>query len=531
MNGNRADVDLPSPFGGIRHPDPCSLIIFGATGDLTHRKLMPALYDLQCHDVLPCGLTLVGYGRKPLDDQSFRALLRKAVDDYYGQNVDGVSCRAVLETARWVHGEFDDPEGYAQLAAVLEELDRDDGTEGNRLFYLATPPDQFPVIVKQLRDAGLARRGAFDADHAHGEPVPGWTRIVVEKPFGSDYVSAVELDREIAEAFGERQVYRIDHYLAKETVQNLLVLRFANGIFEPIWNRRFIDHVQITAAETIGIGERGPYYEHAGALRDMLTPHLIQLFTLVAMEPPVAFDADAVRDEKLKVLRSIRPIDPGRIAETAVRGQYAHGMVDGEVAVSYRAESHIPPDSHTETYAAVKLHVDNWRWQGVPFYLRTGKRMAAHVTEIVIVFKQPPVQIFRDAGADEGLEPNVLVLRVQPDEGFALHIESKQPGHGMELQPVAMQYSYGGTLHELPFRAYETVLVDVMEGDMTLFTRADQAEEAWRIVEPLLAEWDRRPQHPIPMYEAGSWGPEAADALMARDGRSWRRPDAVRNRR
>ncbi len=522
----RVESGTPSPFGGPRHPDPCSLVIFGATGDLTHRKLMPALYDLQCHGVLPCGLTIVGYGRKPLDDESFRAVLRKAIDDHYGQQVDDALCESVLETPRWVHGELDDPEGYRRLAGVLDELDRENGSGGNRLFYLATPPDQFPVIVRRLDAAGLARRGASDAEHAQGEPVAGWTRIVVEKPFGSDLQTAIDLDRDISEAFSERQVYRIDHYLAKETVQNLLVLRFANGIFEPIWNRRFVDHVQITAAETIGIGDRGPYYERAGALRDMLTPHLIQLFTLVAMEPPVAFDADAVRDEKLKVLRSVRPVE--RVPSSAVRGQYAHGMVNDQIAVAYRAENGIPPDSSTETFAALKLLVDNWRWQGVPFYLRTGKRMAGQLTEIAIQFKRPPVQIFRDAGSAEGLEPNVLVLRVQPEEGFALHIESKVPGHGMELQPVAMQYSYGGTLYELPFRAYETVLIDVMEGDMTLFTRADQAEEAWRIVGPVLDAWSRRPEAPIPMYEAGSWGPEAADALLAADGRAWRRPITAR---
>ena len=514
----------PSPFGGPRHPDPCSLVIFGATGDLTHRKLMPALYDLQCHGILPCGLTIVGYGRKPLDDESFRALLRRAVDDHYGKQVDETLCESILETPRYVQGEFDDLEGYRRLAALLDELDRSDGCAGNRLLYLATPPDQFPVIVRQLAASGLSRRGASDGEHASGEPVAGWTRIVVEKPFGSDLQTAVELDGILNDAFSERQVYRIDHYLAKETVQNLLVLRFANAILEPVWNRRFVDHVQITAAETLGIEERGPYYEQSGALRDMLTPHLIQLFTLVAMEPPVAFDADAVRDEKLKVLRSVRRTPSDRVTEWAVRGQYAHGMMDGKAAVAYRAENRIPPDSYTETYAALKLLVDNWRWQGVPFYLRTGKRMAARLTEIAIQFKRPPVTIFQDAGALEGLEPNVLVLRVQPAEGFSLHIESKVPGHGMELQPVAMDYSYGGTLYELPFRAYETVLVDVMEGDMTLFTRGDQAEEAWRVVEPVLEAWGRRPATPIPMYEAGSWGPDAADALLAVDGRAWRRP-------
>ena len=328
----------------------------------------------------------------------------------------------------------------------------------------------------------------------------------------------------IGRVFDERQVYRIDHYLAKETVQNLLVLRFANVIFEPIWNRRYVDYVEITAAETLGVEHRGPYYEEAGALRDMITPHLIQLFSLVAMEPPVAFDADAVRDEKMKVLRAVRPIPPESEGDWAVRGQYVQGRVDGEDVPAYRDEHRVAPDSFTETYAALKLVVDNWRWQGVPFYLRTGKRMARRVTEIAIHFKRPPVLLFKDGMAGGGVQPNVLVLRVQPDEGFSLTIESKVPGHAVALQPVAMDFSYGTTLHELPFSAYETVLVDAMEGDTTLFTRGDQAEEAWSIVGPVLEAWSRRPERDISIYEAGSWGPEAADALIARDGNSWRRP-------
>ena len=327
----------------------------------------------------------------------------------------------------------------------------------------------------------------------------------------------------LADVFDERQVYRIDHYLAKETVQNLLVLRFANGIFEPVWNRRYVDYVEITAAETLGVEHRGPYYEEAGALRDMITPHLIQLFSLVAMEPPVAFDADGVRDEKLKVLRAVRPIPRSLVSQSAVRAQYVQGVVDGEAVPAYRAEERVASDSYTETYAAVRFLVDNWRWQGVPFYLRTGKRLARRVTEIAIHFRQPPVRLFRDVGASSP-RPNTLVLRVQPDEGFSLHIQSKVPGHDVSLQPVAMDYSYGTTLHELPFTAYETVLVDAMEGDMTLFTRGDQAEEAWRIVGPILEEWAARPGREIPIYEAGSWGPESADSLIAGDGHTWRRP-------
>jgi len=516
--------DAPSPFGGERHPEPCSLVIFGVTGDLTHRKLMPALYDLGCHGVLPFGTTIVGYGRQRLSDDEFRALLQGSIDDHYGEEAtDGSLCERILLTPRYVQGQFGDPEGYVRLAAVLDELDAG-GTRGNRMFYLATPPSQFGAIVEQLGASGLARKGAFDAASAGGEAVAGWTRVVIEKPFGRDLATARELNRTIAVAFDERQVYRIDHYLAKETAQNLLVLRFANGIFEPVWNRQFVEHVQITAAETLGVEHRGPYYEEAGALRDMIKPHLIQLFTLVAMEPPVSFDADAVREEKLKVLRAVRPIPPDRVERFAVRGQYVQGVIDGEDVPAYRGEDRVAPDSHTETFAALKLLVDSWRWQGVPFYLRTGKRLAERVTEIAIQFKRPPVTMFRDAAAGGGLAPNALVLRVQPDEGFSLRIESKMPGHGNHLQPVDMAYSYGTTLHELPFSAYETVLVDAMEGDMTLFKRGDQVEQAWGIMEPVLRAWQTAPERGIPIYEAGSWGPEAADALIARDGHSWRRP-------
>jgi glucose-6-phosphate 1-dehydrogenase len=433
--------EAPSPFGGERHPDPCSLVVFGVTGDLTHRKLMPALYDLGCHDVLPFGTTIVGYGRQELTDDGFRALLQESIDDHYGADaIDGDLCDRILQTPRYVQGQFDDSAGYARLAAVLAELDAG-GTRGNRMFYLATPPSQFGVIVEQLGASGLAGKGAADGSSASGEPVTGWTRVVIEKPFGRDLETARDLNRVIAEVFDEGQVYRIDHYLAKETVQNLLVLRFANGIFEPVWNRRYVDFVEITAAETLGVEHRGPYYEEAGALRDMITPHLIQLFSLVAMEPPVAFGADAVRDEKLKVLRAVRPIPHHLVSRWAVRAQYVQGVVDGEGVPAYRAEERVAPDSHTETYAAVKLLVDNWRWQGVPFYLRTGKRLARRVTEIAIHFKLPPVLLFRDAAAGRGLQSNVLVLRVQPDEGFSLNIESKLPGHGAALQPVAMDYS------------------------------------------------------------------------------------------
>lgn len=515
----------PSPFGGPRDPEPCSLVIFGVTGDLAYRKLIPALYDLGCHGVLPFGTTVVGYGRQPLYDAALRDLMNRAIEDHYGEEVvDASVCERILLTPRYVQGQLDEPEGYRRLSELLDTLDRDGGTRGNRMFYLATPPGQFPVIVRALAASGLARTGASGAGTARGEPAPGWTRIVVEKPFGHDETSARELDQTIASAFDERQVYRIDHYLAKETVQNLLVMRFANGIFEPIWNRRYVDQVQITAAETLGVEHRAPYYETAGALRDMVTPHLLQLFALVAMEPPVSLDADDVRDEKLKVLRSVRPIPPDRVDLFAVRGQYVEGSIDGHQVPAYRKEERVAPDSFTETFAAVKLLVDNWRWHGVPFYLRTGKRLASKVTEIVVQFKQPPVTMFRGMRPTGALLPNQLVLRVQPDEGFSLRIESKAPGHSTHVEPVHMDYSYGSTLQELPFSAYETLLVDAMEGDMTLFNRGDQVETAWRIVQPILEAWQTVPPHGISIYEAGTWGPEASDALIARDGHTWRRP-------
>lgn len=511
-------AEAVSPFGGERDPDPCSLVIFGVTGDLTHRKLIPAVYDLACHDVLPAGTTLVGYGRQDLSDDDFRALMQGAIDDHFGaEAVDGRLCERILDAPRYVQGQFDDPDGYRRLAAALDEIDRHGGA-GNRMFYLATPPSLFEVIVRRLGAAGLARRGASDRAAAGA---PGWTRIVIEKPFGRDLETARALDATVTEVFAESQVYRIDHYLAKETVQNLLILRFANGIFEPIWNRRYVDCVEITAAETLGVEHRGAYYEEAGALRDMITPHLLQLFSLVAMEPPIAFAADAVRDEKLKVLRAVRPISGQVIPEWAVRAQYVQGRVEGRDVPAYRAEDRVAPGSRTETYAALKLLIDNWRWQGVPFYLRTGKRLARRVTEIAIHFKQPPVLLFRDAPAGGELRHNVLVLRVQPDEGFSLDIESKRPGHDVSLRQVAMDYSYGTTLNELPFSAYETVLVDVMEGDMTLFTRGDQVEEAWRIVDPVLKAWAEG-SGDVPVYEAGSSGPEAAGALIARAGHAWR---------
>ena len=509
----------PSPLTSAHRPDPCTVVIFGITGDLASRKLIPALHDLACQGVLPRNMALVGYGRKPLSDAELRQLGERAVES----SCEGgaTACRGLLDTMRYVQGEFDDREGYGRLATRLDDLDRELGTAGNRIFYLSTPPSLAPTIVERLGDAGLHRGGATAA----GGDARGWSRIVIEKPFGNDLDSARRLNVAVNAVFDEAQVYRIDHYLAKETVQNIFVLRFANGIFEPVWNRRYIDAVQITAAETLGVEHRGAYYEEAGALRDMIQNHLLQLLTLTAMEPPVAFSADAVRDEKVKVLRAMRPIPADRVDLFAVRGQYVAGTVAGEPVVGYREEDRVAPDSSTETFAVVKFMIDNWRWQGVPFYVRSGKRLPRHVTEVAIQFKRPPFLLFQDIEMPGGRVPaNVLVLRIQPEEGISLGIEAKTPGADIDVQTVALDFSYGTTLNELPFSAYETLLLDCMVGDQTLFNRDDQVEEAWRVVAPILEAWKTVPQRGVMVYEAGTWGPEAADTLVAQDGQAWRRP-------
>jgi glucose-6-phosphate 1-dehydrogenase len=514
-------VPRESPLGVERQPDPCTVVIFGATGDLTERKLIPALFDLSCRGVVPQEFAIVGFGRRDWSDDKFRQTMHAAVDEFYGkEQVAACAYGDILHDARYRHGQFDRLDGYRALGDVLDEIDRTRGTRGNRIYYLATPPSLFPVVIEQLGASGLGRR--IPADRASRD---GWQRLIVEKPFGHDLDTAVELNGVVVDVLDESQVYRIDHYLAKETVQNILVFRFANGIFEPVWNRRYIDHVQITAAETLGVEHRGAYYEEAGALRDMIQNHLLQLLALTAMEPPVAFSSDAVRDEKVKVLRAIRPIPEGQVDLFAVRGQYVQGQIDGEPVAGYRQEERVSPESNTETFAAVKFLIDNWRWQGVPFYLRTGKRLPSRVTEIAVQFKRPPHLLFRETSLPAGrVPPNVLVLRIQPDEGISLRFEAKQPGQAIRLQPVEMEFKYGGTLDELPFSAYETLLLDCMEGDSTLFNRSDQVEEAWRAVMPILKAWKTVPRRGVMVYEAGSWGPEAADSLLAHDGRAWRRP-------
>jgi glucose-6-phosphate 1-dehydrogenase len=494
---------------------PATMVIFGASGDLTRRKLLPALYNLALEHAIPAEFTVVGVSRSQMSDDEFRKDMRKGVDEF---SRSGKAKPAVWDSfsqgMHYIAGDTKDKKTYTMLRDELDKLDKERGTQGNRIFYLSTPPSIFGEIIDGLGHAGLA---------THQEDGP-YARIIIEKPFGHDYDSAKALDDDLARVFRERQVYRIDHYLGKETVQNLLVLRFANGVFEPLWNRNYIDHVQVTVAESIGIEGRGGYYDSAGALRDMLQNHLMQLMTLVAMEPPAAIDANGVRDEKVKVLRSIRPLCMGGRVTDVVRGQYGPGWVEGKQATGYRDEKDVPEDSITETYVASRLFVDNWRWEGVPFYLRTGKRMPRRVSEIAVQFKQAPHQAFSGQSID-GFRPNTLALRIQPDEGMSLTIGAKVPGSAMRIRSVNLDFSYGGGFLVEPPEAYERLLLDCMLGDQTLFKRRDEVEEGWQVFECVLDSWASESERPrFPNYEAGTWGPRAADELIERDGRRWRTP-------
>ncbi|HUJ32541.1 MAG TPA: glucose-6-phosphate dehydrogenase [Candidatus Acidoferrum sp.] len=492
--------------------DPCAMVIFGAAGDLTKRKLMPALYHLAKGKQLADQFAIIGISIEPYSNEEFRKQMTEDVSEYSASSVDSSVWDAFAKRLYYLQGDFNDPQLYKKLGELLGQVENEQRTEGNCLFYLATAPAFFPVVVKQLGAAGLTK-----------EETHKWRRVVIEKPFGHDLPSAVELNHQIREVLEEKQIYRIDHYLGKETVQNILAFRFANGIFEPIWNRRYVDQVQVTVAEELGVELRGGYYEKAGALRDMVPNHILQLITLTAMEPPISFDADAVHDEQTKVLRAIQPLSPERVLDQAVRGQYDAGTINGKHVPAYRSEPNVAPDSNTPTFVAIAMHIDNWRWAGVPFYLRTGKRMTKRVTQIVIRFRRPPFVLFRKTSVEK-IAPNELVLYIQPNEGICLSFEAKVPGPSVRLGAVNMDFQYSDYFGTTPSTGYETLLYDCMMGDPTLFQRADMVEAAWTVVQPILDVWKALPPRDFPNYAAGTWGPKQSDELLKREGREWRDP-------
>jgi len=503
-----------------RMAEPCTMVICGATGDLTERKLAPALYNTLLGGFLPPEFTVVGFARRDLSNEDFCTHLLDGINKYSrNRPVKPAIWDSFARGIEYHRGDFDDPAAYLELARRLERIDRDRGTAGNRLFYLAVPPSLYPEIVGQLDGAGLAISGTRRRTGASR----GWTRVIVEKPFGYDLESARTLNRAIAKVFDEDQVFRIDHYLGKETVQNLAVFRFGNGLFEPIWNRRYIDSVQITVAETVGVEGRGEFYDATGALRDIVQNHALQLMAMFAMEPPVEFAAQDLRDEKLKVLRGVKPMSRADVAANTVRGQYVSGWVEGERVSSYRDEPDVATDSQTETFAALKLTIDSWRWAGVPFYVRTGKALPSRVTEIAVQFKEAPLALFARAGVPQ-VDPNVLAIRVQPDEGILLRFGAKVPGQGLQIRTVNMDFRYGSSFAVDSPDAYETLLLDAMVGDASLFTRDDEIERSWEILEPILGAWADGSGGPLHFYGAGTWGPPAADELLERDGRAWRKP-------
>ena len=486
-----------------RRPEPCAIVIFGASGDLTSRKLFPALYSLAYRRLLPERFGLVGIARTEQTTRQWATAMKAAVKEHGRDPFDEAVWKSLTEGLHYVATDFADDEGQNRVADTLHSLDEKRGTDGNRLYYLAVPPAAFETIVQELGE--------------RKSKVRGWTRLIVEKPFGYDRSSAQGLNETVQRWFDEGEIFRIDHYLGKETVQNMLALRFANGIFEPIWNRQFIDHVQITVAESIGVEGRAAFYERAGAIRDIVQNHLLQLVALTAMEPPIDFTADSVRNEKVKVLRSLHTPGP----KSVVRGQYGAGFVEGEEVPGYREEPGIDPDSTTETFVAAKLYVDNWRWADTPFYIRAGKRLARRETTIAIQFQRAPHPPFAEIAGD-GLRPNVLLIHVQPDEGVSLAIGAKVPGQGMSIRTVHMDFLYGGAFRTGLPEAYERLILDAMLGDATLFTRADEVDEQWALVDAIVAAW-KRDRPVFPNYEAGTWGPRSADELIHRDGRSWRR--------
>jgi glucose-6-phosphate 1-dehydrogenase len=489
-----------------RIPDPTVVVIFGASGDLTKRKLLPALFHLEQGGLLPPQFRIVGVARRDLGN-AFADDMRQGILEFGGVKPGADKLEAFVRKISYHAMNFDDDTGYVALKALLDQFDRDAGTRGNRLFYLATAPDYFADIVHRLGAHGMAK------------PEVGAARVIIEKPFGHDLESARELNDDVNTVFSENQIFRIDHYLGKETVQNVLVFRFANGIFEPIWNRNFVDHVQITAAESIGIEGRGPFYEKAGALRDVVQNHMMELLSFVAMEPPASFAAEAVRREKIKVWSSIKPLN----IFDCVRGQYGPGLAGDQMVKGYREEERVDPDSRTETYAAIRLEIENWRWAGVPFYLRAGKRLASRVTEVTIQFKQPPMLLFGEhmPGNCSEIQPNIITMRIQPDEGISLRFGAKVPGPQMSVCPVIMDFSYAQAFGASSANGYERLLLDAMLGDATLFAHRDGVEATWSLYTPVIDAWAKKYPQTFPNYAAGTWGPQCGDELIGRDGHAW----------